>query len=121
MTTATRKAPAKKAAAARKKTPAKKAVPAPVKEIAVSDAVETPETAEAAPKRKGPKPNPVSRVRRAKAALVKARSNAAKVEKYSEALAVAEAEFKEAVAALQASLDDLDIDTDTAGDADADA
>ncbi|GGR51330.1 hypothetical protein [Streptomyces roseolus] len=98
--------------------PAKKAAPRSRKpkndtpvESPVSDTVETPETETETSKRKGPKPNPVSRVARAKANLLKARANAAKVERVAEALTAAEAEYKEAVEALQASLDDLDLDT----------
>lgn len=120
--TTRKKAPAKKAATPRTRKPK---IEAPVEEAPVSDAVETPEETPA-PKRKGPKPNPFTRLKKAQVAAEKARRKAARAtnaraeleallaaeEEALAAVANAEAEEQAALAALQEAVAAVGVDTD---------
>lgn len=83
----------------------------------MSEYIETADV-DTTPARRGRRPDPVVRVRRAKQRLEKTQRDAAKVQVVANALAEAQAEYNAAVAALQADLDSLALDTDNVGDAD---
>lgn len=69
-------------------------------------------TEETTTQRKGPKPNPFARLERARVKAEKARTAYRKVQAVADALAVAEAEEQEALAALQDALAAVGVNSD---------
>lgn len=102
----TRKAPAKKAApkAVKNSTPPKETTVSE-EAVVVAEAVVT-------TKKKGPKPNPFTRVERARLRADKARAAHAKVQSVTDALADAEREEQEALAALKEAVESVSVSSE---------